>query len=1299
MESEGWILDAHAGGPDEMVVWLKKSDGGTLRLTDRWNNAVYVAAENKSALEYLSQKKELQPYVSSAGFVMKRENVFDYHEKEVLRFELRQANDSERLARLVEELESSDEYRIYNVDLLPAQVYLMEKDLFPLARVRATQDSGRIEWTLEDSNMDSDYALPPLRRALLSVEVDSRRAIPMFTDPIDRITVAAGQRTVEISEGSETAKLLSMVRAVQEIDPDILFVKEGDEFTTHYLAERAYLNGVSNSLTLGRDSTPLRRMKSRGTSYFAYGRVLHTPTSHQLHGRINLDSENFFVYTDCGLEGLFEVARLCRMPLHKGSRASIGKCLSSLQAYVAFKDNLLVPWKPSRAEVPKTASTLLIGDRGGFIYEPRMGVYEDVGEIDYTSLFPFIMKKYNISAETVLCNCCPDSKRRVPDVDYNICERRVGLIPKSLEPLLTKRLNYKRLKKETQDPLLKKQYEARIAALKGILVCCLTGDTTVLVRRGGETRYTKIGPFIDELVGESEGVIDCPSGIFVAGLDRNLHAKFCEVRKLIKVPKRSEILRFTMDTGRRISTTAEHPFFILDNGELEARAAGTVQQGDLVPVAARIPLIPKRAEFIDLVDSLQEKLNDVERFRWKVCGNIVRQAITDNKHVVKRLSKGEGYCSTAVNYWEKNGMIPLPFFPALGIPSRIHKELRIGIGRTGKKGGGRTSWLPAIIPINEELGFFLGLYVSDGSATNTYVRLDIGASEEDLLASTRRVTESLFHLELRVYKERKPKMHVHQINSLALTRFITQVIGLPGSAEKGKLTVPSLIFNSNRLTARGFLEGVLAGDGTASKTRNTVSIATADKEFANELGYLATVLDLGFRIDIHSRPPERPLYCINFVGPDTLKKIADWRLLKDAQVSVLEPKLNKLCRIDCSHPLYKTFPLFESGLLELAWTTATVKSSGFRQRLSICPTRAGNALQMIEGTKLDGHPSDLSRKVHRLLESDLGFLRVKKIEKLQRSDEFVYCFQIGDEDLPGFFAGEGLVYTHNCFGYLSYRNAKFGLIDCHISVCAYARKILLDTSRIAERRGFEVLHGIVDSLWVKKDRSRREDFQSLCSETESEIGLPISFEGVYRWIAFLPSRMYEDVPVLNRYFGVFEDGEMKTRGIELRRSDTIKLVADCQREILTLFAAAEDIAGVKKLIPAALDIFAAYTHSIWNGDVPISDLVIVNSVSKDWNQYHSNLAHVSAVRQLADEGLELLAGQSVSYIITDYGSKVQKDRVRPVQLLNESTSYDKRRYTELLARGVFSILEPFGVDEDALYQTIGLKRRNEILSS
>ena len=56
------------------------------------------------------------------------------------------------------------------------------------------------------------------------------------------------------------------------------------------------------------------------------------------------------------------------------------------------------------------------------------------------------------------------------------------------------------------------------------------------------------------------------------------------------------------------------------------------------------------------------------------------------------------------------------------------------------------------------------------------------------------------------------------------------------------------------------------------------------------------------------------------------------------------------------------------------------------------------------------------------------------------------------------------------FGYLGFNNAKFGRIDAHIAVCAFDRKILLDTTKIAEQNGFRVLHGIVDSVWLQKKR-------------------------------------------------------------------------------------------------------------------------------------------------------------------------------------------------------------------------------------
>jgi DNA polymerase I len=82
------------------------------------------------------------------------------------------------------------------------------------------------------------------------------------------------------------------------------------------------------------------------------------------------------------------------------------------------------------------------------------------------------MLKNNISAETVLCKCCPDSPLRVPELGYNICVKRKGIVPKTLELLLRKRFKYKELMADADDAKLKRVYNMRQAALKWILVTC-----------------------------------------------------------------------------------------------------------------------------------------------------------------------------------------------------------------------------------------------------------------------------------------------------------------------------------------------------------------------------------------------------------------------------------------------------------------------------------------------------------------------------------------------------------------------------------------------------------------------------------------------------------------------------------------------------------------------------------------------------------------------------------------------------------------------------------------------------------
>ncbi|TLX92530.1 MAG: hypothetical protein E6K96_10330 [Thaumarchaeota archaeon] len=393
-----------------------------------------------------------------------------------------------------------------------------------------------------------------------------------------------------IETGSEGEKILELVKALEELDPDLLLTEEGDTFLLPYLIKRAESNGLSEKFFLDRERTRLTLPSKAGTSYFSYGKILFKPSAMKLCGRVHLDLSSSFICNGPSLEGLFELSRICRMPLQTASRASIGKALSSLQFYHASKIDLLVPWKPVIAEKFKDRWTLMVADRGGFIFEPRVGLFEGIGELDFGALYPNIMLKKNLSAETVRCPCCPSSTNRIPELDWNVCQNRKGIVPRAIKIIVEKRLRYKQLKKNAKSGEERERYDARQSALKWLGVTCLPPESPIFVRTAdSRDRFVKIGELVDELAGERTGVIECPRDVFVAGLDHDLMAKYCRVARLIKKPNDQKLVRVTMEDGREVVTTPDHPFFTLRNGELEVKPANELRAGEVVPVAKRIP--------------------------------------------------------------------------------------------------------------------------------------------------------------------------------------------------------------------------------------------------------------------------------------------------------------------------------------------------------------------------------------------------------------------------------------------------------------------------------------------------------------------------------------------------------------------------------------------------------------------------------------------------------------------------------------------------------------------------------------
>jgi DNA polymerase-2 len=262
-----------------------------------------------------------------------------------------------------------------------------------------------------------------------------------------------------------------------------------------------------------------------------------------------------------------------------------------------------------------------------------------------------------------------------------------------------------------------------------------------------------------------------------------------------------------------------------------------------------------------------------------------------------------------------------------------------------------------------------------------------------------------------------------------------------------------------------------------------------------------------------------------------------------------------------------------------------------------------------------------------------------------------------------------------CFGYLGYKNARFGRIEAHEAVTALGREKLLLAKEIAERRGFEMVHAIVDSLWVRKTDMTERDRHGLLREISDAVGIPITLEGNYRWIAFVPSRMAPGVAVANRYFGLFDTGEMKTRGLEVRRSDTPPLVKKMQAEMLRALASAANSAEFAKQEAEVLAILKQYFTNLRSGNIAIEDLVISQKLSKNPADYKTNTAMAAASRALLAAGMNPQPGERVELIIVDSGAQDQAVKAIPYTAATESIAgYAADKYAELLVRAAETVL-------------------------
>ena len=273
------------------------------------------------------------------------------------------------------------------------------------------------------------------------------------------------------------------------------------------------------------------------------------------------------------------------------------------------------------------------------------------------------------------------------------------------------------------------------------------------------------------------------------------------------------------------------------------------------------------------------------------------------------------------------------------------------------------------------------------------------------------------------------------------------------------------------------------------------------------------------------------------------------------------------------------------------------------------------------------------------------------------------------------------ILMNSFYGVMGHSNCRFYHVDLPTAIAETGRWILKESRNFLESRGYEVLYGDTDSLFVKlKYGDRKNIFERgpivaqeinenlkdiLWEKFQVDSRCTIEFEDYYKKIFFPPTRGGH-TGAKKKYVGLKEASSGKTQwhfsGMEFVRGDWTKLAKNFQQEIFKKLFNGEEAQEI-------IDWIKSYVSQLRKGDFD-SDVIYKKKISKNLNEYTKNIPpHIQAAKMIKRKDTDFRL-REVSYVYTKKGPV-------PVQLHPIDINYEHYIDKQIapLANGVLFVFK------------------------
>jgi len=246
------------------------------------------------------------------------------------------------------------------------------------------------------------------------------------------------------------------------------------------------------------------------------------------------------------------------------------------------------------------------------------------------------------------------------------------------------------------------------------------------------------------------------------------------------------------------------------------------------------------------------------------------------------------------------------------------------------------------------------------------------------------------------------------------------------------------------------------------------------------------------------------------------------------------------------------------------------------------------------------------------------------------------------------------------------------------ATAAVGRHAITQIINKAEELGIQVLYGDTDSVFLKNPS--KEQIDELGRWTEHELKMSLDVDKVYRYAVFSSRK--------KNYLGVFEDGSVDVKGLTGKKKHIplfIKKAFNRMKERLTMVKTPADFEKAKKdICEIVRDCYMRLKRREWES---ISELTFNVVLGEELERYTKTTPqHVKAAKMLKDRGIELRAGDLISFV-----KIVKEPHVKPVELATKE-EIDVDKYIAYLRSTFDQVLDALGLDFNEIIGLTKLER-------